>query len=82
MIQQRDEVVEYSISPNSGRIRKKVRYRKRRSFFSGRKMKKYFEFGLLIALVLVLIVSVILIMRPTGEQQNQMRVIDKKGKEK
>ena len=82
MIEEKNEIVEYSISPSSGRIKKKIRYRKKRSVFSKKRVKKYFEFGMLILLVVVLIVSILLIMRPGGEEQNQMRVFDKKGKEK
>ncbi|HLG35182.1 MAG TPA: hypothetical protein VI757_09900 [Bacteroidia bacterium] len=82
MIEEKNEIVEYSISPTSGRIKKKIRYRKKRSFFSRRRLKRYFEFGLLIMLVVILVVSILLITRPQGEQQNQMRVLDKKGKEK
>ena len=82
MIEEKNEIVEYSISPTSGRIKKKIRYRKKRSVFSKKALKKYVEFGLLIMLVVVLIVSILLIMRPASEDQNQMKVYDKKGKEK
>lgn len=82
MIEEKNEIVEYSISPTSGRIKKKVRYRKKRSIFSKKRLKKYVEFGLLIMLVVTLIVSILLIMRPDTENQNQMKVFDKKGKEK
>jgi hypothetical protein len=82
MIEEKNEIVEYSISPNSGRIKKRVRFRKKRSVFSKKRVKKYFETGMLILLAVALILSIILIIRPDGEQQNQMRVIDKKGKEK
>jgi hypothetical protein len=82
MIQEKNEIVEYSISPNSGRIKKKIRYRKKRSPFSKKRAKKYFETGLLLLLLIAFIASIYLLLRPEGEQRNQMRVIDKKGKEK
>ena len=79
MVNEKDELVEYSISPNTGRIKKKIRYRKKKSFFSNRRMKKYFEFGLLILLVLIFLISVVLIIKPGSEDIQRMKYIDKKG---
>ena len=73
MINPNDEIIEYSISPNSGRIKKKIRYRKKRTFFSGRRMKKYLETGLLILLVIIFLASVYLILRPGNEEIRQMK---------
>ena len=82
MIDEKDEIVEYSISPNSGRIKKKIRYRKKRSIFSKKKLKKYFEFGLLILLVVIFIVSFILIIRPGGNEIQRVKYLDRKGNAK
>ena len=82
MIHEKDEIVEYSISPNSGRIKKKIRYRKKRSLFSKIKLKKYFEFGLLILLVVIFIISFILIIRPGGDEVQRMKYLDRKGNAK
>jgi hypothetical protein len=82
MIDEKNEIVEYSISPSSGRIKKKIRYRKKRSFFSGKRMKKYFESFLLIMLVVVFVVSIVMIFRPGNVNKDRMRVLDKKGVEK
>ena len=77
----KDEIVEYSISPRTGRIKKKIRYRKRKSIFSKKKMKKYFELLLLILFFVVFVLSVVLLIRP-GEQDKQRIEYkeDKKGK--
>ena len=82
MIEEKNEIVEYSISPSSGRIKKKIRYRKKRSFFSGKRMKKYLESLLLMLLVIVFILSVVMLMRPDNENKDRMKIIDKKGVER
>ena len=82
MIDNRDEIVEYSISPRTGRIKKKIRYRKRKSFFSKKKMKKYFEFLLLILFFVVFVLSVVLMIRPGGQEKQRIDYIEKKGKGK
>lgn len=80
MADNRDEIVEYSISPRTGRIKKKIRYRKRKSFFSKKKMKKYFEFLLLILFFVLFVVSVVLLIRPGDQEKNRIDYIEKKGK--
>lgn len=82
MIQEKNEIVEYSISPNSGRIKKKIRYRKKRSLFSSRRMKKYMDYALMILLVIAFLISFVLIIKPGSEQRERMQMLDKKGVEK
>ncbi|MBK5284990.1 MAG: hypothetical protein JJE25_06275 [Bacteroidia bacterium] len=80
MIDDKNEIIEYSISPNTGRIKKKIRYRKKKSFFSSKRMKKYMEFGLLILLAIIFLLSVVFFMRPGGEEMQRMKYIDKNSK--
>ncbi len=80
MIDNRDEIVEYSISPRTGRIKKKIRFRKRKSFFSKKKMKKYFEFLLLILFLVVFVLSVVLLVRPGDQEKQRIDYIEKKSK--
>jgi hypothetical protein len=54
---------EYSVSPNSGRIRKRV---KKKRLFSRRKMKKYFEYFLWILLIGAFLYSLIIIIPELG----------------
>ena len=82
MIDNRDEIVEYSISPRTGRIKKKIRYRKRKSIFSKKKMKKYFEFLILILFFAIFVISVVLMIRPGGQEKQRIDYIEKKGKGK
>ena len=53
----------YSVSPNSGRIRKRV---KKKRLFSRRKMKKYFEYFLWILLIGAFLYSLIIIIPELG----------------
>jgi hypothetical protein len=54
---------EYSISPNSGRLRKRIRKKKP---FSKRKMKKYFQYFLWILLIGAFLYSLIVIIPELG----------------
>jgi len=80
MIDNRDEIVEYSISPRTGRIKKKIRYRKRKSIFSKKRAKKYFEILLLILFFALFVLSVVLLIRPGDQDKNRIDYIEKKGK--
>jgi len=64
-----DEIVkpseEYSVSPNSGRLRKRVRVKKKK-LFSKRKMKKYFEYFLWILLLGAFLYSLIVVIPELG----------------
>ena len=52
---------EYSISPDTGRVRKRVRIKKRRPLLSKRRIKKYIEYAVWIFLLLAFIASLIII---------------------
>lgn len=80
MMDSRDEIVEYSISPRTGRIKKKIRYRKRKSFFGKKKMKKYLEFFLLILFLVLFAVSVVFLIRPNDQDKQRIDYIEKKSK--
>jgi hypothetical protein len=80
MIDNKDEIVEYSISPRTGRIKKKIRYRKRKSIFSRKKMNKYFQYLLLILFFALFVLSVVLLIRPGDQDKNRIDYIEKKGK--
>lgn len=57
---------EYSISPRSGRLRKKIRVRKKQSKFSKRKVKRYFYQGLWILLVIAFVLSLAILIPEMG----------------
>ncbi|MBK6446777.1 MAG: hypothetical protein IPG90_12095 [Bacteroidetes bacterium] len=52
---------EYSISPRSGRLRKKVRLKKKSPFFSKNRMKKYGRMSLWVLLVVSVIISLVIV---------------------
>ncbi len=54
---------EYSISPNSGRLRKRI---KKKKVFTKRKMKKYFEYFLWIVLIGAFLYSLIIVIPELG----------------
>jgi len=56
---------EYSISPTSGRLRKRIR-KKKKSAFSKRKVKKYFEYFVWIVILIAFIYSLIIILPEIG----------------
>lgn len=60
----------YTISPNSGRLRKKISTKKKSSFFSKRKVKKYTRFALWALLIIAFLVSLVIILPEMSEQNN------------
>ncbi|REJ81359.1 MAG: hypothetical protein DWQ44_09920 [Bacteroidetes bacterium] len=52
---------EYSISPRSGRLRKRIRKKKKKSFFSKRKVKKVLNTALWIVLIVAFLTSLIIV---------------------
>lgn len=52
---------EYSISPRSGRLRKKVRLKKKAPFFSKRRMKKISRLALWVLLIVAFVVSLVIV---------------------
>ena len=60
----------YTISPNSGRLRKRIGSRRKSGFFSKRKAKKYTRFALWALLIIAFIVSLVIILPELSEQNN------------
>src|SRR6187399_40085 len=60
----------YTVSPNSGRLRKKISTRKKPGFFSKRKVKKFTRFALWALLILAFLVSLVIIIPEMSEQNN------------
>ena len=52
---------EYSISPNSGRLRKRVRRKKEKSFFSKSNIKNFINSTLWVILIASFLISLILV---------------------
>lgn len=52
---------EYSISPNSGRLRKRVRRKKEKSFFSKSNIKNFINSALWVILIASFLISLILV---------------------
>ncbi len=52
---------EYSISPNSGRLRKRIRRKKEKSFFSKSNIKKFANSALWVILIASFLISLILV---------------------
>jgi hypothetical protein len=62
---------EYSISPRSGRLRKRVRVSKKKSFFKRSKVRKAFGTALWILLLLAFLVSMILVVPEMNLQSDK-----------
>ena len=52
---------EYSISPNSGRLRKRVRRKKEKKFFSRSNIKRFINSALWVILIAAFLISLILV---------------------
>jgi len=59
----------YTVSPNSGRLRKKISSKKKPSFFSKRKAKKYSRMALWALLIIAFLISLVIIV-PEMSVQN------------
>jgi hypothetical protein len=67
---------EYSISPRSGRLRKRMRIKKKNPLVSKRRMKKYGQTALWVLLILAFIASLIIVfpelnIESTNKKANQ-----------
>ena len=67
----------YTISPNSGRLRKRIGTRKKSGFFSKRKVKKYTRFTLWALLILAFLVSLVIILPEMAVQNNPRKDFQK-----
>ena len=52
---------EYSISPNSGRLRKRIRRKKEKKFFSRENVKRFINSALWVILIASFLISLILV---------------------
>ena len=52
---------EYSISPNSGRLRKRIRRKKEKNFFSRMSVKNFVNSALWVILIAAFLISLILV---------------------
>ena len=52
---------EYSISPNSGRLRKRIRRRKEKNFFRRSSVKRFINSALWVMLIAAFLISLILV---------------------
>jgi hypothetical protein len=69
---------EYSISPRSGRLRRKIRVRKRDDkFFKKRRMKKMINTFIWLAIILGFVVSVIYVVPELGLTSTKKKTYDK-----
>jgi len=59
----------YTVSPNSGRLRKKISSRKKPSIFSKRKARKYSRMALWALLIIAFLISLVIIV-PEMSVQN------------
>ena len=60
----------YTISPNSGRLRKKLGVRKKSGYFSKRKVRKYTRFALWALLIIAFLISLVIILPEMAVQNN------------
>ena len=60
----------YTISPNSGRLRKRISVRKKPGLFSKRKAKKLTRFALWAVLIIAFVISLIIILPEVAVQNN------------
>jgi hypothetical protein len=60
----------YTVSPNSGRLRKKITTKKKTGFFSKRKVKKYSRIALWALLIIAFLVSLVIIVPEMSVQNN------------
>lgn len=63
----------YSISPNSGRLRKKYSTRKKSGFFSKRKTTKFMKVALWTLLIIAFLVSLVVILPEMAVQNPNMQ---------
>ena len=60
----------YTISPNSGRLRKRISSKKKHSFISKRKAKKYTRFAMWALLIIAFLLSLVIILPEITVQNN------------
>lgn len=68
---------EYSISPNSGRLRKRIRRRKEKNFFKRSSVKRFINSALWVILIAGFLISLILVFPELNLVSDKKKVDDK-----
>ncbi len=68
---------EYSISPNSGRLRKRVRKKKEKKFFSRSNIKRFINSALWVILIAAFLISLILVFPELNLVSDKKKIDDK-----
>ena len=68
---------EYSISPNSGRLRKRVRRKKEKKFFSRSNIKRFINSALWVILIAAFLISLILVFPELNLVSDKKKINDK-----
>jgi hypothetical protein len=68
---------EYSISPNSGRLRKRIRRKKPKSFFKRTGVKNFINSALWVILLVAFLISLILVFPELNLVSDKKKVDDK-----
>ncbi|MFM8431878.1 MAG: hypothetical protein ACKOA1_03685 [Bacteroidota bacterium] len=70
---------DYSISPRSGRLRKKIRTKKKKSSFSTRKLKKGVSRALWILMILGFLISLFILIPELNQDNSKNKGYDNSG---
>jgi len=62
----KDSSDEYSVSPNTGRLRKRVKVRRKKSFFRRSKIKRILEYTFWISILVLFLYSLIIVLPEMG----------------
>lgn len=68
---------EYSISPNSGRLRKRIRRKKPKTFFTRKGVKNFVNSALWVVLLVAFLISLILVFPELNLVSDKKKVDDK-----
>ena len=68
---------EYSISPNSGRLRKRVRRKKEKKFYSRSNIKRFINSALWVILIAAFLISLILVFPELNLVSDKKKIDDK-----
>ena len=68
---------EYSISPNSGRLRKRIRRRKEKKFFRRSEVKRFINSMILVILIAAFLISLILVFPELNLVSDKKKIDDK-----
>jgi len=68
---------EYSISPNSGRLRKRIRKKKHKNFFSKTSLQRFINSALWVILISAFLISLILVFPELNLVSDKKKIDDK-----